>query len=143
VDTKNRATASPWSSHSIPKGTTTCRCRGMVDVQNSVVVDRLLAVVSRYAADPDNAPLRYVNIQSVEWLTPRPLRCGAHRGAFEAVRLTRDSSGSEMVRVRRIGPDRADSSGGWARLRRQSLTVNALHRIDTSAAGSIGFATCA
>ena len=48
-----------------------------VDVVNSVVVDRPIDDVARYAADPDHAPLWYENIQSVEWRTPRPLRVGS------------------------------------------------------------------
>lgn len=54
-----------------------------VDVQNSIVIHRPLSDVSRYAADPDNAPLWYVNIKSVEWLTPRPVHVGS-RIAFVA-----------------------------------------------------------
>lgn len=54
-----------------------------VDVQNSIVIDRPVSDVSRYAADPDNAPLWYVNITSVEWLTPRPVQVGS-RIAFVA-----------------------------------------------------------
>jgi hypothetical protein len=34
-----------------------------VNVVNSVVINRPVADVSQYAADPDNAPLWYVNIK--------------------------------------------------------------------------------
>lgn len=54
-----------------------------VDVSTEIVVDRPWDVVSRYAADPDNAPHWYVNIQSVEWETPPPLEIGS-RLAFVA-----------------------------------------------------------
>jgi len=49
-----------------------------VDVVNSTVINRPLADVSRYAADPDNAPSWYENIHSVEWRTPRPVQVGSH-----------------------------------------------------------------
>jgi hypothetical protein len=39
--------------------------------------------VSLYAADPDKAPLWYVNIKSVEWVTPPPAQVGS-RIAFVA-----------------------------------------------------------
>lgn len=48
-----------------------------VNVVNSVVINRPVLDVSRYAADPDNAPLWYVNIKSVEWKTPRPAQIGS------------------------------------------------------------------
>jgi uncharacterized membrane protein len=48
-----------------------------VDVVKSVVINRSVADVSQYAADPDNAPLWYQNIKSVEWRTPRPVQVGS------------------------------------------------------------------
>ena len=54
-----------------------------VDVLTEIVIERPRGHVYAYAANPDNAPEWYVNIKSVEWMTPPPMRVGS-RIAFVA-----------------------------------------------------------
>jgi hypothetical protein len=48
-----------------------------VDVLNEVVIARPQAEVAAFAANPDNAPAWYVNIESAEWKSEPPLRIGS------------------------------------------------------------------
>jgi uncharacterized protein YndB with AHSA1/START domain len=59
-----------------------------VDVLTETDIARPLAEVAAFAANPDNAPLWYVNIKSVEWKSEATVRVGA-RAAFVAQFLGR------------------------------------------------------
>jgi uncharacterized membrane protein len=59
-----------------------------VDVLTEITIERPLAVVAGFAADPSNVPRWYVNISSVTWKTDPPVRVGS-RMAFVAQFLGR------------------------------------------------------
>lgn len=61
----------------------------MVDVFTEIIIKRPVEVVSHYAGNPDKAPEWYVNIESAEWQTERPLGLGT-RVAFKAHFLGRE-----------------------------------------------------
>src|SRR6266852_5270015 len=48
-----------------------------VEVPTETLINRPRDEVAAYAADPSNAPKWYVNIESVEWKTPPPMRIGS------------------------------------------------------------------
>ena len=76
-----------------------------VDVLTETVIDRAPAQVAAYAGDPSNAPRWYVNIKSVEWKTPPPMRVGsqlAFVAQFLGRRLAYTYEVIELVPGRRV-----------------------------------------
>lgn len=61
----------------------------MVDVLTEIKIRGTVNRVSEYAGNPDNAPEWYVNIESAQWQTEKPLRIGS-RIAFKAKFLGRE-----------------------------------------------------
>jgi uncharacterized membrane protein len=63
----------------------------MVDVTSDIVIRRPIQMVAEYAASPDHAPEWYVNIDSAEWRTEKPLSVHSQI-AFNARFLGKDLS---------------------------------------------------
>lgn len=94
-----------------------------VDVVTETVIERPVPDVAAFAGEPDRAPEWYVNIQSVEWLTPRPLRVGT-RLAFVARFLGRRLAytyevvesvpGQRLVMRTAEGPFPMETTYSWA-----------------------------
>ncbi|PLT27934.1 SRPBCC family protein [Peribacillus deserti] len=61
----------------------------MVDVLTQINIKCPITQVAEYATDPDHAPEWYVNIQSAEWKTPKPLKIGSEI-SFKAKFLGRE-----------------------------------------------------
>ncbi|MEM7750029.1 MAG: SRPBCC family protein [Pseudomonadota bacterium] len=54
-----------------------------IDVTSEIVINKAIAEVADFAANPDNVPKWYVNIHNVEWQTEPLLQVGS-RISFEA-----------------------------------------------------------
>jgi hypothetical protein len=59
-----------------------------VDVSTEIVIRRPREQVAAFSANPDNAPMWYVNIKEIQWKSPPPLALGS-RIAFVATFLGR------------------------------------------------------
>lgn len=93
-----------------------------VDVTSAIEIARKRREVASFAADPDNVPLWYANVRSVEWKTPRPMAVGS-RIAFVAQFLGRrlvyiyeiveHEPGERLVMRATEGPFPMETSYSW------------------------------
>jgi uncharacterized protein YndB with AHSA1/START domain len=93
-----------------------------VDVLTEVVIDRPLAAVAEYVADPSNAPQWYANIESVAWQTEPPVTVGSRMdfvAHFLGRRLAYTYEVTELVPLERLvmrtaqGPFPMETSYEW------------------------------
>jgi hypothetical protein len=94
-----------------------------VDVLTGIDIDRPVAEVADFAADPTNAPEWYANIDSVEWKTGPPLEVGssvAFTARFLGRRLAYTYDFVELVPGERLvmrtaeGPFPMETTYTWA-----------------------------
>jgi uncharacterized protein YndB with AHSA1/START domain len=93
-----------------------------VDLLTETVIERPVAVVSAYAADPANAPEWYANIDSVTWRTDPPVGVGSRMDfvarvlgrtltyTYEVVELER---GARLVMRTAEGPFPMETTYTW------------------------------
>jgi uncharacterized protein YndB with AHSA1/START domain len=94
-----------------------------IDVETEITIDCPRDEVAAYAAEPDNATEWYVNIESAEWETPRPLAVGS-RFAFVARFLGRRLAytyevrelvpGERLVMATSQGPFAMETTYTWS-----------------------------
>lgn len=84
-----------------------------VDVLTEITIARPIDEVAAYAADPDNAPEWYENIESVAWKTQPPLRVGSEMtfvARFMGRRLSYVYRAVEFEPMRRLVMSTVDGS---------------------------------
>lgn len=110
-----------------------------VDVRTEILIDRPVAVVAAYAADPSNAPVWYANIDSVDWETPPPLTAGSKMTfvarflgrrleyTYELVELV---PGERLVMRTAQGPFHMETTYTWAPVTAASTQMTLRNRGD-------------
>jgi uncharacterized membrane protein len=109
----------------------------MVDVYTEINIRRPIEEVSEFAANPDNAPEWYVNIDSAEWQTQKPLTIGS-RVAFKAQFLGRKLAyiyeiaeyipGQKLVMKTADGPFPMETTYTWVAIDGNSTNMTLRNR---------------
>src|SRR5262249_39166778 len=96
-----------------------------VDVTTEIGIDRPLAGVAAYAAEPCHAPDWYRNIESVRWITDPPVRVGSRMdfvAHFLGRRIAYTYEVAELVPNERLvmrtaqGPFPMETTYAWSAL---------------------------
>jgi len=117
-----------------------------VEVTTEITIGRPVEEVAAYASDPENAPKWYVNVKSVEWKTPPPLRVGS-RVAFVAHFLGRRLAytyeivelvpGSRLVMRASEGPFPMETTYAWRVEGSQATRMTLRNRGEPSGFGKL------
>lgn len=109
----------------------------MVDVNTEIIIQQPRETVANYAMEPDNAPDWYVNIDSSEWLTPKPLQLGSQI-AFKAQFLGRSLAyvyeiielipNEKLVMRTADGPFLMETTYTWSVIAEQSTKMTLRNR---------------
>ncbi|MEG9295445.1 SRPBCC family protein [Mangrovibacillus sp. Mu-81] len=104
----------------------------MVDIKTEITIQCPREKVSSYASDPDHAPEWYVNIDSAEWLTDKPLSLESQI-AFKAAFLGRELAyvykieeyipGEKLVMRTANGPFPMKTTYTWEKLEENSTKM--------------------
>lgn len=117
-----------------------------VDVLTEIIIDRPRADVASYAGDPDNAPEWYVNIESVDWQTPPPLKVGsrlAFVARFLGRRLAYTYEITELIAAERLvmrtaeGPFPMETTYSWESLGESSTRMLLRNRGEPAGFGKL------
>ncbi|MGG0174821.1 SRPBCC family protein [Gottfriedia acidiceleris] len=104
----------------------------MVDVITEITIDCPIEKVSEFASNPENAPKWYININSAEWKTEKPLVVGS-KIAFKARFLGKDlayiyeiieyTPGKKLVMRTANGPFPMETTYTWSKVNDSSTLM--------------------
>lgn len=96
--------------------------RVMVDVGETIVIERPIEVVAAYAGDPSNAPAWHRRVESAEWQTEPPMKLGSRitlrstllgRDVVSTYEVTEHTPGEQVAMRTTGGPFPMSTTSTW------------------------------